>query len=30
MWIGCIYEVVKSKDGRGIIYKSEVFVNGLK
>ena len=30
MWVGCIYEVVKRRDGRGIIHGSEVFVNGLK
>ena len=30
VWVGCIYEVVKNRDVRGIIYESEVFVNGLK
>ena len=30
VWLGCIYKVVKSRDGHGIIYESEVFVKGLK
>ena len=30
MWRRCIYEVVETKDGCSMKYKSEVFAKGLK